>query len=339
MTDSPRREWLERLPKVELHVHLEGSLSPTTVTHLSERHEVDTTEIWPDGIPEAFSFVDFPDFARQYIFGLGLIRTGEDLVDVVVGLGEDLLGHGVRYAEATTTAYTHLTGALSPADYRAALDEGRRRVSAMGVELGWVIDIPRDLETPESTTTTDLLAGPDAPAGTVAIGLGGYEVPFPAGWFAEQFGRAKALGLASVPHAGETVGPESVRSALDDLGADRLGHGVRSIEDGALVAELAERRVMLEVCPTSNLLLGVVDDLTAHPLRPLLDAGVNVCVNTDDPGWFATDLTNELVVASEHLAVTPAEHVAMQRAAVDASFMPDALRSELRAELDAVALP
>jgi aminodeoxyfutalosine deaminase len=330
--------WLRDLPKVELHVHLEGSLTPAVVARLAERHGADPSAIWPEGIPEAFSFVDFPDFGRQFLFGLTLIRDGEDLADVAEALGRDLAAQSVRYAEVTSTAFSHLRRGMAEAEYGAALDEGRRRAAAIGVELAWVIDIPRDLERPESTGTVDHLSGPHAPGGVVALGLGGYEVGHPAGPYREQFERARALGLGSVPHAGETDGPASVREALEELGADRIGHGVRSVEDEELVAELAERGTCLEVCLTSNRLLGVVDDLARHPLPDLLAAGVTVSLNTDDPGYFATDLTTELVAASEHFGLTADDHVVLQRTAVAASFLPAARQAALVAELDAYPL-
>jgi len=330
--------WLRDLPKVELHVHLEGSLTPAVVARLAERHGADHSRIWPAGIPEAFSFVDFPDFGRQFLFGLTLIRNGEDLADVVEALARELAAQSVRYAEVTSTAFSHLWRGMPEADYGAALDEGRRRAAALGVQLAWVIDIPRDLETPESTVTLDYLSGPDAPVDVVALGLGGYEIGHPARPYRELFARARALGLGSVPHAGETDGPASVRAALDDLGADRIGHGVRSIEDDDLLVALAERGTCLEVCLTSNRLLGVVDDLARHPLPGLRAAGVTVTLNTDDPGYFATDLTTELLAASEHFGLTPEEHIALQHSALVASFLPPERKAVHAAELDAYPL-
>lgn len=326
--------WIAALPKVELHVHLEGSLQPTTVAALAERHEADLATIWPEGLPERFSFVDFPDFARQFQFGLSLLRDGDDLRDAVVALGRSLASSNVRYAEVTTTAYTHLSGGMSAADYGAALDAGRRAVlDELGVRLSWVVDIPRDLEWGDSTVTTDFLAGPHAPADVVGIGLGGYEVGFPPEPYEVAFARARALGLHSVPHAGETEGAASVSGALDRLGAERIGHGVRALESPELVRRLAATGVMLEVCPTSNILLGVSPSIEAHPIRELIDAGVNVCVNTDDPGSFATDIVTELALVHAHHDVGLDDLRAMQLAALDASFLDGAQRSVIRGEI------
>ncbi len=218
---------------------------------------------------------------------------------------------------------------MSWGEYRDGLDEGRRRAAARGVEIGWVIDIPRDLEMPDQTVTIEYLESAFTPAGLVAIGLGGYEVGFPAAPYAPHFERARAIGLPSVPHAGETEGADSVRQAVELLGAVRIGHGVRCLEDGRLVDSIIERGIMLEVCPTSNVLLRVVDSIDDHPLPALRAAGVRVCLNTDDPGWFATDLVTELAIATEHLGVTRDDHRAMQLDAVAASFMPESTRRQL----------
>jgi adenosine deaminase len=333
-------DWLAGLPKVELHCHLEGSMSVATVRALSERHGADPTPIWPDGLPEVFSFDGFPSFARQFWFGLSLLRTGDDLATVTADLARTLARQNVRYAEITSTAFTHFRGhdgrpGMSWGEYRDGLDEGRRQAAAVGVEIGWIVDIPRDLELPEQTVTIDYLESAFTPAGLVAVGLGGYEVGFPAAPYAPHFARARAIGLHSVPHAGETEGAGSVRQAVELLHAERVGHGVRAIEDPSLVELLAERGIMLEVCPTSNVLLRVVEAVEQHPLPALRAAGVRVCLNTDDPGWFATDLVTELANASEHLGVTRADHVAMQLDAVGAAFMADARRAAIADEIAA----
>jgi adenosine deaminase len=334
VTDA-ERDWLHMLPKVELHVHLEGSMSVATVRALTDRHGVDPTGVWPDGIPEAFSFDGFPSFANQYFYGLSLLQTGEDLVTVTDDLAITMAAQNVRYAEITTTAYTHFLdkhdrAGMSWGEYRDGLDEGRRRAAARGVEIGWVIDIPRDLEMPGQTSTIEYLESAETPSGLVAIGLGGYEVGFPAAPYAPHFARAAAIGLPAVPHAGETEGAASVRSALEDLGAVRIGHGVRCLEDPELVDLLVEREIMLEVCPTSNELLHVVERMDDHPLPALMAAGLRVCLNTDDPGWFATDLVTELLVASDVLGVTLDQHRAMQLDAAAASFMSAEAATTLR---------
>ncbi len=344
MLNDAEAAWIQHLPKVELHLHLEGSMSVDTVRALSLRHDVDPTTVWPNGLPERFSFDGFPDFAKQFFYGLSLLHTGEDLATITADVANTLAAQNVRYAEITTTAYTHFLNrpdrlGMSRSEYRDGLNEGRRRAAALGVEIGWAIDIPRDLEMPDQTVTIDYLESTETPDGLVGIGLGGYEVGFPAAPYAPHFARALALGLRSLPHAGETEGAHSVRSALDDLRAERIGHGVRCLEDEALVAELVDRNIMLEVCPTSNDLLQVVEHMSDHPLPALRDAGLRVCLNTDDPGWFATDLNTELCIATDVLGVSLSDHLDLQRDAVAASFAPDAVKARIAAELAAVSSP
>ena len=339
ITDSATRTWLRDLPKVELHVHLEGSMSVATVRQLTGRHGVDHTSVWPDGWPEAFSFDGFLDFSDQFLFGLALLRTSDDLAAITDEMAATLAAQNVRYAEVTTTAFTHfhpLDGrpGMTRSEYRDGLDEGRRRAAERGVEIGWVVDIPRDLEMPDQTVTIEYLESDQTPDGLVAIGLGGYEVGFPAAPYAEHFARARAIGLPAVPHAGETEGADSVRQAVELLGAVRIGHGVRCLEDPALVELLVERGIMLEVCPTSNDLLQVVEHMEDHPLPRLLGAGLRVCLNTDDPGWFATDLVTELEIASEVLGVSLEQHRAMQVDAVAASFMPSTAKQLLTSQIE-----
>ena len=311
-------------------------MSPTTVATLAARHGADTSAVWPDGLPERFSFDGFPDFARQYLFNLQLLRTGDDLETIVVALAQQLAANRVRYAEVTSTVFTHLASGLSAADYGTALNKGRRRArDEHGVALSWVIDIPRDLEWPDSTVTTDFLASANAPDGTIGIGLGGYEVGFPPEPYGPAFAAATALGLQSLPHAGETEGPTSIVGALDVLGARRIGHGVRCLEDAELTRRLRDTGIVLEVCPTSNVLLGVCTSIEAHPVRRLIDAGARVTLNTDDPGSFATDLTTELELVHTYHDVSLDDLLALQSTALDASFAPADVRAAIGAELSA----
>ena len=336
-TDS----WLADLPKVELHVHLEGSMSVETVRSLSDRYGADYADIWPDGFPDRFSFDGFPSFVAQYLFGMSLLRSADDIVQIIDDLAVSMADQNIRYAEVTTTAATHFMSSaghpgLSWEEYRAGLDAGRAAASARGVEIGWVIDIPRDLEGPDETATIDYLESAHTPAGLVAIGLGGSEVGYPAAPYREVFARAAALGLPSVPHAGETQGAYSVRAAIEELGAVRIGHGVRCLEDDSLVEMIRSREIMLEVCLTSNRLLDVVPSVAEHPLPALFAAGLRVCLNTDDPGWFATDLTTELELASTVFGITRQQHLAMQLDAVAASFMSTTDKRAIAAEIEAI---
>jgi adenosine deaminase len=301
---------------------------------LAERHALDLGASSTEELAARYRFESFDDFLRLFMQGLEVLLDGEDFTTATLALAEELAAQNVRYAEVTTTPFNHYRRGIGMSDYVSGLNEGRRRArQEHGVELAWICDIPRELEEPDSGFTVDLITGPDAPEGVVALGLGGPEVGYPAEWFAASFARARAAGLGSVPHAGETVGAESVWGAIRALQADRIGHGVRSVEDPALVAYLADNAIPLEVSMTSNVLLRVAPSLAAHPIRALFDAGVPVTINSDDPAYFSTDLTRELTLARDIHGLTIDQIRAAQRIAINASFAPDAVKRSVLDEL------
>jgi adenosine deaminase len=325
---------IDTLPKVELHLHLEGSLRPATMFALAERHGADLGVSSAEQLTGQYRFESFDDFLRLFMQGLEVLRDAEDFMMATVALAEELAAQKVRYAEVTTTPFNHHRRGIAMSDYVSGLDEGRRLARREhGVELGWICDIPRELEDPDLGFTVDLITGPHAPEGVVALGLGGPEAGFPAEGFTGSFARARAAGLGSVPHAGETVGAESVWGAIRALQATRIGHGVRSIEDPELVAYLADNALPLEVSMTSNVLLRVAPSLEEHPIRALIDAGVPVTINTDDPAYFSTNLTRELQLARDIHGLSIDQLRDMQRIAVNASFAPDRLKRSILAEL------
>lgn len=322
-----------RLPKVELHVHLEGSLRPATRARLAERHGL------PGPEAAGIAFTDFDSFIASFMNGLDLLRGPDDLVLAIDDLAADLARNEVRYAEVTTTAWTHLVAkGVAPGAYAEALGEGRTIARRdHGVELGWVIDIPRGMERAGEQVTADLLCGPGCPDATVAIGLGGPEIGYPAEAYAESFARAAAVGLRRVPHGGETGGAGYVRDCIEVLQADRIGHGVMAVEDPTVLDLLVARRVPLEVSITSNVLLGVSPDVAHHQLSELRAAGVTVTLATDDPGLFDTDLCAELLLAHHHHGYDAADLLQLQFDGLDASFAGEAVRRQVRAELEAFA--
>lgn len=324
--------WIAGLPKVELHVHLEGALWPETLFALAERNGVTLGAESPEELAGLYRFDGFNDFARLYLTGLGVLRTGEDFADAVAAFGERLAAQNVRYAEVTTTPAAHFERGVAPQEYVAGLDEGRRRARRLGVEIGWICDIPRK-EYPDSYRTVDFLLGGGAPEGVVGLGLGGPEAGYPPEPFAGSFAKAKAHGLAALPHAGETAGAQSIWGAVRDLGADRIAHGVRCLDDPALVAHLAERRIPLDVAPTSNVSLKVVPDAAAHPLAALRAAGLVVTINTDDPPYFSTDLGRELRRAHDLYGFTREALLDTQTTALAASYAPPATRAAIAHEL------
>lgn len=306
---------LSDLPKCELHVHLEGSVRPATLEELAAR----------EGVSIARAFSDLNSFVEVYMAATRVMVRPGDYTRLVNEYCEDAARHGVRYAELEVSPA--LGDHTIHAFHEAAEAASRQRdvIVRFSVGLGRVM--------PVEIKWTTLAALKDVP-GIVALGLGGPEEGHPAAPFAEVFAEARRHGWRSAPHAGENAGPASVREVLDTLGAERIQHGVRAVEDPALVAELAERGIGLAVCPTSNVRLGVVASLDEHPLRRLWDAGVAVSVNTDDPGFFDCDLTGEYAIAGRLLGLDRAGYARLARNSVDSSFAPEPVKAQLRAAID-----
>ena len=312
-------------------------MRPSTVLALAERHGIDRGVASEAELAERYRFRDFLHFIELFRAGLAVLRTPDDLVACADALTEELAGQRVRWAEVTTTAVNHVrTRGWGEAPYAAALDEAQRRAAARGVEVRWIVDIARGQELPDDHLTAALLSGADAPAGAVAMGLGGPEAEWAPELYSDTFARARAAGVPAVIHAGEAAGPASVVGALDGLHAVRIGHGVRALEDGVLVRRLIDEQVPLEVSPTSNVLLGVTaPSISDHPIGEMIGLGMNVSVNTDDPGYFSTTLERELGLVAEHHGVGAGGLAALQRRAIAASFAPPELRTSFEAELSA----
>lgn len=323
--------YLRAAPKAELHVHLEGSIQPATLLELARRNRVDLPASDVDGLRRWFVYRDFPHFIEIYMIISRCLRTRADYELIVVELAAELAGQNCRYAEVTFSPSTHSAYGVARDEWWAGLCAGRRRARREhGVELRWVFDIVRNVEGPDENRRladyTVSVAVEGMGDGVVALGLGGNEVGYPPERFAAEFDRAVKAGLKSDPHAGETVGPESVWGAVRALSADRLGHGVRAVEDPALVAHLAERRIPIEVSPTSNVRLGVYPSLEAHPFRQLREAGVIATVNSDDPPLFNATLNDDVVALHNTLGMHVDDIDGVLMDAVRVSFAPEAER-------------
>ncbi|MRJ75585.1 adenosine deaminase [Aeromicrobium sp. SMF47] len=324
------------LPKAELHVHHVGSASMRTVAELAERHAGTTTvPTDPDGLADFFTFTDFGHFIEVYLSVVDLLRTPEDLWTLTHDVARDLAAQNVRYVELTCTPYTSIAVGISAEAYCEALEDARRRAEAdFGVTMRWIFDIPGESGLPAADVTLDtaLRLQPD---GLVGFGLGGPEIGVPRPQFKPHFDQARAAGLHSLPHAGESTGPQTIWDSLEALGAERIGHGIAAAQDPALMAYLAEHQIPLEISPTSNVRTRSVASLAEHPLPALVAAGVPVSINSDDPPMFGTTLSQEYEVARDLLGLDDAGVAELARAAVRHSYAPDAVRTRLLAEIDA----
>jgi adenosine deaminase len=330
--------WIAAIPKVELHVHLEGAIQPDTLLLLARRNGVALPADSPEGLRQWYTFTGFPHFVEIYIAISSCICTPDDIELVARDFLRRQAAQNIRHSEVTYTPYTHysLNRKIPFADQIAALNRARLWAEVeLGVCVGWVLDISRNVKPVEHGLTVAEWAIESMDRGVVALGLGGPEVGNPPELHVEAFARARAAGLASVPHAGETVGPESIWGALDALDAQRIGHGVRCLEDPELVTVLRERQMPLEVCPTSNVCLGGCPSFAAHPLPRLLEAGLYVTLNSDDPPMFNTSLTEEYQKAAHTFGLDAAAIEQLILNAVHASLLPEADRNRMAQEFQA----
>ncbi len=323
------------LPKAELHVHHVGSASPRIVAELAARHPDSQVPTDPAALVDYFTFRDFEHFIQVYLSVVDLIRDAEDVRLLTYEVARDMARQEIRYAELTVTPYSSTRRGIPAQAFMEAIEDARKAAEAeLGVTLRWCFDIPGEAGL-VSAEETVRLATELRPEGLVSFGLGGPERGVPRPQFKPYFDRARAAGLHSVPHAGETTGPQTIWDALNDLGAERIGHGTSAAQDPALLAHLAERRIALEVCPTSNIATRAVAHLDEHPIRQFVDAGVLVTVNSDDPPMFGTDLNTEYAVAARLLGLDHAGIAALAKNAVEASFLDPAGKARLAAEIDA----
>ncbi|HVT59487.1 MAG TPA: adenosine deaminase [Thermoanaerobaculia bacterium] len=321
--------FLLRMPKVELHVHLEGAMRPSVLLELARRNGLELPAGDEAGLKRWFRFRDFDHFVEIYLTCSRALRAPEDFQLLVNDFLAEQACQNVLYSEVHFTISTHIANGANGGEVLAALAEaiaeGERR---HGVAMRLIPDIVRNVGPAAADQTLEwALAGRGR--GVIALGLSGSEARFANEPFRPHFEAAQGAGLHRVAHAGEHAGPESIRSALEVCGAERIGHGVRAGGDPALVAELRERQVPLEVCPTSNVCLGVVPDLASHPFDQLHRAGVALSVSTDDPAFFNTNLTREYLRLGQAFGYGAAELAGLALAGLRQSFLPEAGRAAL----------
>lgn len=328
-------DFIAGLPKAELHVHHVGSASPRIVAELAARHPEAGVPADPDRLAEFFTFRDFAHFIDVYLAVVDLITDAEDVRMLTYEVARELAGQQVRYAELTVTPYSSIRRGIPAEAFCEAIEDARRAAELdFGIVLRWCFDIPGEAGLPSAEVTLDA-AERLRPDGLVSFGLGGPEIGVPRGQFQPYFDRARAIGLHSVPHAGETTGPETIWDCLRLLGAERIGHGTSSVQDPELLDYLRDNRIAMEVCPTSNVATRAVPSLAEHPLPQMLAAGLLVTINSDDPPMFSTSLNQEYAIAARLAGLDRAGLVGLARNAVEASFAPDEVRRRLLAELAA----
>jgi adenosine deaminase len=321
-----------RVPQAELHVHLEGTAPPDLVARIAARNGLDV----PPGLVSddgTYHWRDFLHFLEAYDAVAGLLRTPEDFRDVVFEYLVGCAREGAIYVELIASPDHAAAAGVSDADHVAALAQGIDDArAASGIEARVLMSCVRNLGPQAAVAVAERTVAHPHPYVT-GFNMGGDEAGFPPEPFAPAFAIVAEAGLGLSCHAGEWAGPESVRGALA-LGVTRLSHGVRAIEDPSLVAEIAERGIVLECCPTSNVALGVYPDYASHPFNRLREVGVRLTLGSDDPPFFGASLAGEYAVAREAFGLGRDELRGLTRTAIEAAFVPEDLRSDLLAAVE-----
>lgn len=327
------REELLKMPKVELHVHLEGSIRPETLLKLAARHSISLPADDLEGLREWYRFRDFPHFVDIYVAISKCIRTPEDLELIAREFLEGQAEQNIRHSEVTYTAATieQYVG-IPVAEQMVALQKALRYgAEELGVSAAFILDIVRGMS-PERALQVAQWAVDYHQSGVCALGLAGEEKCGTSEYY-HAYAWAADHGLPVVAHAGETCGPEVIWYSLQDAKAVRIGHGVRCLEDPVLVEHLRKTQIPLEVCPSSNVCLGVFPSWDSHPLKKLMDEGLYVTVNSDDPPMFGTTLTDEYYRATEVFGLSFEDCRELNRRAANVALLEDKGKAELVAGL------
>ena len=325
-------------PLAELHLHLEGTLEPGTIFELARRNATPLPYADVDDLAGRYRFSDLQSFLDLYYANMATLRSRGDFEEMAWRYLVRARTAGVRHAEVFVDPQAHTARGVPASTVLRGVDDALRRATEdLGISGAVIVCALRDRPATEALEMLDTCLATGVPI--LGIGLDSAEAGHPPADFAEVFDVAAQAGLRRVCHAGEEGPPDYIRQALDLLGAERIDHGVRCLEDPALVARLASERVPLTVCPLSNVRLRVVGELAEHPLRRMLDSGLMVCVNSDDPAYFGGYLDDNLRACADALTLSPAELHTLAANSVNASFAPEPRKRELLEQLTAWRAP
>lgn len=328
--------YVRGLPKAELHLHIEGTLEPELMFALAERNDVALPYATADEVRAAYQFNDLQSFLDIYYQGAAVLRTEHDFASLMEAYLERAHADGVRHAEIFFDPQTHTERGIGFEVFMEGFARAQKSAAdRLGISSALIMCFLRHLPAAEAAATLDA-AGPYLDR-IDAVGLDSSEADFPPGLFADVYAAARALGLRAVAHAGEEGPPEYIRAALDDLGAERIDHGVRIVEDPELLARVVRDQIPLTVCPLSNIKLRVFDTMADHNLKYLLDAGAAVTINSDDPAYFGGYVGANYLAVAQALDLDRADLARIARNSIAATFLPEERKAALLAELDAYA--
>lgn len=309
-----------QIPKIELHLHLEGAIPLDALWTLCQKYGGDPTVPNIEALEKRFTYKDFPHFIETWRWKNQFLREYEDFTFLAERVGRDLVRQNILYAEVFYSPADFARHGLKIQDLTAAIRTGLERVPE--IEIALIADLIRDLG-PERAAVTLQEVNEVKNLGVIGIGIGGSEQNHPPEPFAAVYEQAQQLGFHTTAHAGEAAGAESIWGAIRSLHIERIGHGTRAEEDEALLEFLAKQQIPLEMCPISNLRTGVVQNIEDHPIRRYFEKGLLVTVNTDDPKMFGNSLVDEYKTLENELGFSPAEIHCLIENAVQASWLPE----------------
>jgi adenine deaminase len=324
---------IDRLPKSELHIHIEGTLEPEMMFALAKRNNVNLPYSNVEALRAAYKFSQLQDFLDLYYQGMSVLLTEQDFHDLTAAYLDKVQGQGLRHAEIFFDPQGHLTRGIAFATVidgiQRAIDEAK---AAHGITAHLIMCFLRHLDEADAEKTLDLALAHKSRI--LGIGLDSSEVGHPPRKFARVFSRARAEGFHLVAHAGEEGPPDYVWEAIDLLGVERIDHGHRALEDSMLTARLVRDRMALTICPLSNVRLAVVDDIRRHPLKQMIDRGLFVTLNSDDPAYFGGYLNENYHAVHQALGLDRQEIEVLARNGFAASFLPPAEKAAALAAFD-----
>jgi adenosine deaminase len=321
--------WHDRIPKVELHVHLEGAIPHAAIFALIQKYGGDPAVPDVAALAKRFQYSGFSQFIEAWSWKNRFLREYDDFTHIADLMARDMAQQGIRYAEVFFSPSLFVRRGLAVQEVTRAVRAGLSQVPE--IEIALVADLVRDYG-PESEMATLAQLGEVKGLGVVGIGIGGSEHDFPPAPFKRLFEKARSMGFRTNAHAGEAAGPASIWDAVRELRAERIGHGTSACQDPALVKYLVDHRIPLEMCPVSNVRTNAVRNLRAHPIRQYFEAGAIVTVNTDDPKMFQTSLADEYRLLEQECGWTKAEICRLILAAIESSWLSNERKTALTAE-------
>ena len=321
-------QFIEKLPKVELHMHIEGSMEPEMLLQLAEKNKITLPYADLDAVKAAYNFPDLASFVDLYIKGTEVVCDAEDFYTITMAYLKKCHQENILHTEVFCDIRTYVDRGHPPEMVIEGIDAGFQTAHReFGISGGMMPCFIRHLGAEKAMQDLDMLL--EFKDQILAIGLAAVEVGFPPSMFTEVFDRVRAEGIPVVAHAGEEGPPDYIWSAIRDIQVDRVDHGVRCLEDAQLVEYLRQQEIALTVCPCSNISLNVFDRMEDHVLPQMLDAGLKVTVNSDDPAHFGAYLSENLIAVQNHCGITDEQLVEMQKNAIDASFASVQRKAEL----------